>query len=221
MQPKVSIVIPALVLDQELEEYMRQAIDSIPPRPDVQLIIVDNGSVCGIARMAQEANVYIRKDVPIGYARAANIGLALADGEFLMVMNLDVRPIMSDWLDTFVREYTYAGDGVLCADDNGREGLWEESWYSLWMTDRRTFHALGYLDESLPYRFHDQAYSIECVRKGFVVRRTGAVQVIHREASTFKKMGLDTRDEEGEMIRRYGEAHFRDWRSAGGVPSTR
>lgn len=208
----VSLIVPAYIVDGSVLELYNRFISSLratTPREAFQLVIVENGS-----SFLSSGDIYIHKPSPIGYARAVNIGLALADNDYLVVSNVDIELLSEGWLDTLVAEYERVGPGVLSPDDRGRTGVWEESWYGLWMTDRKTFERVGYMDESLPYRYHDQAYSIEMVKHGFKVQRTGAVQVRHEESSTFNKMKLNTGSEAEEMYRRYGCYHFREWRES-------
>lgn len=205
----VSLIVPAYIVDDSVWTLYERLIGSLratTPREAFQFVVVENGS-----NRCTSGDIYIHKPSPIGYARAVNIGMALADGDYLVVANVDIE-VGEGWLDKLIAEYVAHGPGVMSPDDHGRTGVWEESWYGLWMTDRATFTRVGYLDESLPYRFHDQAYSIEMVKRGFKVQRTGAVQVRHAESSTFNKMGLDVGPEAAEMYRRYGCHHFREWR---------
>ena len=208
----ISIIVPAYLIDEQVRKL---AIGMLPKliAAGVQVIVVENGSSYGIGK--NTADVYIHKPAPIGYTRAVNIGLAIADGHYLVVSNVDIE-FPQGWLQTLIHEYEVHGPGVLSPDDHGRGGVWEESWYRVWMTDRNTFSNVGYLDQGLPHRTSDQDYSIRIVQKGFKVQRTGAVQVYHHESSTFNKMGIDWSGEADEMIRRYGCVHFREWRAAGG-----
>jgi GT2 family glycosyltransferase len=111
-----SIILPAYVPTKELERITQQCLESLAqttPPDSYELIVVDNGSIESAARLLREhADIYIRKEAPLGYARATNIGLALAN---------------HDW-----------------------------PWFSCWITRRKIIREVGYFDESLAYRFHDQ-----------------------------------------------------------------
>lgn len=57
----------------------------------VKAIVVDNNSTDGTVEVAgQHGAVVIRNDANLGYGRANNIGVAAADGEFVLIINPDV-----------------------------------------------------------------------------------------------------------------------------------
>jgi GT2 family glycosyltransferase len=210
----VTIIVPAYIVDDSVHAMARSLLASLWDLPYVhEVYVIENGS----ERLANYGWNYFHYEQPLGYARATNIGLALAETKYLVVANVDLE-LPDGWLPRLLADYQQYGPGVLSADDTGRSGVWEESWFSLWMTDRATLAKVGYLDESLPFRVHDQDYAIRMCLAGFRVQRTGSVQVKHYEASTFNKMNIDWQAEADEMVRRYGHVHFRDWRAAGGGP---
>jgi O-antigen biosynthesis protein len=230
---KSSIIIPNYIPD---EEVLRKAMDfanslSRSLSDDVQLALVDNGTsndllnrFCQHLYFRDSMRVEIaRKSHAIGYARAANIGLALADGEYLFVLNNDLL-LPEGWMERMIEEYRRLGPGVLSpahgpvpgseppiASSRSTTQVWEDSWYSLWMTDRKTFAQVGYFDETLPFRFHDQDYSIRMKKAGFKVLRTSAVVVSHEEATTYKKMGIDETEERARMMAKHGVLTFQEW----------
>lgn len=217
---EVSIIVPVYIPDEECAMKNDRFFRSLQEHTQMhyQLIVVDNGSKAG--RLAGPGipplDILVNKPQPIGYARAVNIGLALADCDLVVVVNNDIT-LVPGWLEGMIGEYYHnekIGPGVLSPSDGSPRGMyWTDSWYSLWMSDKRTLAKVGYLDESLPYRFHDQDYSIRMVKAGFRVQRTGKVCVHHDESSTYKKINLgDQEEQEGrEMFRRYGYVHFIDW----------
>ena len=78
--------------------------------------------------------------------------------------------------------------------------------------DRATFTRVGYLDELINYRFHDQDYSIRVKKAGLPVRRTGKVVVQHENSATYKKMNRNEDPAEAEiMMERHGAKTFGDW----------
>lgn len=211
-----SVVLPAYIPNRELLDITRRCIASLKDTADdYQLIVVDNGST----RAAQSflrviADLYVRKEEPIGYARASNIGLALADADWIVVLNTDVEFTEKGWLERFKADYAQTGGGVLSAMDYPRpEGIYfDESWFSCWITQRRIVQKVGYFDESLPFRFHDQDYAIRLTRAGYRVMRTTNVQVKHIDGATYGQMGRNEDPEEAaEMRRRWGAIDFAEW----------
>lgn len=239
----VTLILPNYAPDDQVAqralEFLTSLDSSLPTR--VPLITIDNGTQEDtqpksqlLGRLRRDSTFYIHYDNPLGYARAVNIGLALAETEYVVVLNNDLtlpqlpslvggEPYYWSWLHELINVYekdTGAGPGVLSAMDYPCPPiLYDDSWYSLWMSDRQTLAQIGYLDESLPFRFHDQDFNIRMYKAGFKVQRTGKVVVGHDEGTTYKKMvGVDEDKERQRMIARYGAATYVEWRALGGRP---
>jgi len=210
----VSVVLPAYV-PEKLVEMTRTHLDSLRDTAEgYELIIVDNGS-CPEARemMGLRASHYLRYEEPIGYGRAANIGLAVARHDWLCVLNTDIQFCSEGWLDQFQADYEGTPGGVLSAIDDGREGIiYDESWFSCWFTHRDTIRRVGYFDESMPFRFHDQDYAIRVHLAGLRVMRTGNVPVSHVNMATYSLMSPVDDPVEAQLMRdRWGAVNFAEW----------
>jgi GT2 family glycosyltransferase len=122
-QRSCSIVIPNVnggsLLRDCLDALRAQTLD------DFELIVVDNGSTDGSVALVREsfpeARV-IELDANYGFARAMNVGIDAAVGEFIVPLNYDARP-SSDWLAELVAclgrhpEAAAAGSKTLLARD--------------------------------------------------------------------------------------------------------
>lgn len=211
----LSIILPTYCPDEEVKGYLNNFLLSLKNttnREDYQFIVVEQGPV-SVDFNILKPDEYIYKQNPIGYARAVNIGLALADGDYLLIANNDI--VLPDgWLEKMMEDYR---SGTLAPLDqewqNPEPIIYENShWFSFVLMNREVFKKVGYLDESIPYRFHDQDYSIRVKKAGFSVNRTGKVIVKHINMATFNKMGRpgDSKEEE-IMINRYGCSSFNEW----------
>ncbi len=103
MKPMVSILIPNWNGREWLPGCLR-AIEAQTVAPD-QVIVIDNGSTDGSLKYlrSEDADVQIiALGENTGFAHAVNRGLARADGEFIAVLNTDVR-LASDWLERMAR----------------------------------------------------------------------------------------------------------------------
>lgn len=157
--------------------------------------------------MAQQ---HVYREAPMGYARAVNLGLALATGDILIIANNDLI-LPHGWLDGMLQDYQ---EGTLAPQDMSVDPIIYEDahWFSLVMMGRDTFTKVGYLDELINYRFHDQDYSIRVKKAGLPVRRTGKVVVQHVNSATYKKMNRNEDPAEAEiMMQRHGAKLFSDW----------
>lgn len=214
-----SLILPAYV-PAELHEMTVRCLASLErttPRESYQLVVVDNGSDETPSRMLREwADLYVRKPEPIGYARAANIGIALADHEWIAVINTDIDFEQDGWLARLRADYAETPGGVLSAVDEEREGIvYDESWFSCWLTHRKIVQVVGYFDESMGFRFHDQDYAIRITQAGYRVMRDGNVQVGHVDSATYDVMDRDNdMEEEALMVDRWGASDFAAWHAA-------
>lgn len=211
---KTSIILPSYVIDEEVYGYLKRCLEAIKAHTtDYELIIIDNGSKFGKEEMKAAADKYIERDYPMGYARAVNLGLALAEGEYLCIINNDLFA-PDKWLDILIRDYGQTKGGIMSPmDRKSNVGIvYDEHWFSCILMNRETFTKVGYLDELINYRFHDQDYSIRVKKAGLEVMRTGNVVVEHINSATYSKMGRNEDPEEEKiMIERHGYAHFNDW----------
>ena len=100
-RPKVSIV----VLTYNQIEYTRQCVDSLiaHTRQPYELILVDNGSRDGTPeylRSIAGAKVILNSE-NLGYAAGNNLGIAVAEGDYIVLLNNDAI-VTEGWLDRLV-----------------------------------------------------------------------------------------------------------------------
>lgn len=91
--PKVSVVIPCF----NHGEFLRDAVESVVKlnRPDVELIVVDDGSTdeptrTGMVTLQKEGHHVIRQDNN-GLAAARNAGILASRGEYILPLDADNR----------------------------------------------------------------------------------------------------------------------------------
>lgn len=84
---KVSVVIPAL----DEEDSIARVLDQIPYEklPPVEVIVVDNGSRDGTARVAASRGAKVVSEPRKGYGIATRTGLANAEGDVIVTMDAD------------------------------------------------------------------------------------------------------------------------------------
>lgn len=89
----MTIVLPVYLKSEELLELTRSAVESFGK---ATLIIIDNGSPLGGGYLRSIADIYIRNQENLGYAKAVNQGLKLSKDEFIAIANNDVR-VSPNW----------------------------------------------------------------------------------------------------------------------------
>lgn len=214
----VSIILPNYAIDSEVEGYLEKCLDALEANTDmsrVQFIVIDNGSPRESERLKKLADIYIRKDYPMGYARAVNAGFALADCPWTVVLNNDLF-VQAGWLDEMIRVYQETKGGVLAPFDYPMQPgsvSYNKHWYSLILFRSDIRKEIGYFDETMNYRFHDQDYSIRMKSAGYEVMRTPNVVVAHINSATYNKMKERATEpaEMRKMVEKWGCTMFEDW----------
>ena len=102
--PRVTVIVPT----RDHADLLAAATDGVLRRtsyPDLELIIVDNGSAAGdalalLARLEHTARVRVLHDPqPFNFARLNNLAVRHAQGDVLCFLNDDTEVIAADWLD--------------------------------------------------------------------------------------------------------------------------
>jgi rSAM/selenodomain-associated transferase 2 len=83
--PAISIIIP--VLDEA--QILAHALAGLPRSPDVEIIVVDGGSVDGSPEIVARFPDIHRLTAPQGRGAQMNAGARLAQGEFLLFLHID------------------------------------------------------------------------------------------------------------------------------------
>ena len=101
---RLSIIIPAWILDEEKEKFLRECVKSIRDYTDTEyeLIIIDNGSKFAREFMRSEADICIANRENKGFAPAVNQGFKLCSGDYVAVMNDDIT-VGPEWASRLIR----------------------------------------------------------------------------------------------------------------------
>jgi glycosyltransferase involved in cell wall biosynthesis len=94
---------PVWVTDEETLGLTQAAIESIKVAP-VKLIVIDNGSTHGGGALREWADLYVRNKENLGYAKAVNQGLRLAE-RYVVIANNDIV-VSPNWYDVVMSEAT-------------------------------------------------------------------------------------------------------------------
>lgn len=101
---KLSIIIPAWILDEDKARMIRECIASIRTWTGVpyELIIIDNGSSFARDFMRENADICIANKENLGFAKALNQGFKLATGTHIAMMNDDIV-VGPNWAQELMR----------------------------------------------------------------------------------------------------------------------
>lgn len=102
--PKVSVIVPVY----NVETYLPRCLDSLVRQTlaDVEILVIDDGSRDGSGRIADRyaeshKNMKVVHKPNEGYGKAVNLGLNLAKGEYIGILESD------DWCSPFMFERLY------------------------------------------------------------------------------------------------------------------
>lgn len=142
---------------------------------DYEVIFVDNGSDDGSFELAQTLTAssrvpcrFIRMEENVGYCRGKNAGAAVATGEFLWLLDNDIKP-GPDEAGAF-RPVSFITGGVMFV----RRGLWE---------------TLGGFDPSGVFFLDDTDFGPRCWIAGHQVMLLGGCSVRHLRISRSSHAG--------------------------------
>jgi glycosyltransferase involved in cell wall biosynthesis len=121
---RVSIVVPAfneeLLLPKCLESLLAQDYAG-----DLEILVVDNASSDGTARVARSHGVKVISEPIRGYSHALIAGFSAASGEIIACTDADTV-VPPDWVSSMIREYVHRpelvaiGGEVEYVDASGR-----------------------------------------------------------------------------------------------------
>lgn len=108
--PLVSLLIPT----RDRVEILKPCVDAILERtdyPNLEVLILDNQSTCtetlSYMKTVSDRDSRVRIlqwDEPFNYSAINNFGALYAKGDILGLVNNDIEPINSDWLEEMVRQ---------------------------------------------------------------------------------------------------------------------
>ena len=118
--PRVSAIIPT----RDRPDLLQVCTDALLRQtdyPDLELLVVDNGSVDPVAsallaRLAADRRVTVlRQDAAFNWSALNNAAAARASGEILLLLNNDIAVLRPDWLRELVAQVTQPGVGAVGA----------------------------------------------------------------------------------------------------------
>lgn len=89
----ITVIMPVYITTEETLELTKAALHSLG---EVRLILIDNASTLGGGYLRSIADVYVRNQQNLGYAKAVNQGLQLAGEGMVAVANNDIR-VSPNW----------------------------------------------------------------------------------------------------------------------------
>lgn len=199
---ETTIVIPCWIIDNTLLQLTQRCVQAIRDTSDVELILVDNGSLIWSDYLNDEADIIIKFPKNKGYIKAINSGFKLSSGKYLVAGNNDY--FMSDGWEKAMQDVleNIPEAGISCLHNKAdvkKDIYWEEpgtpgGW---WMIKRETLGKIGFLDEIFFNVFGDYDFLWRMRSKlGLRVISTPKVSVEHYSEASLTKFP----DRKGEYM---------------------
>jgi glycosyltransferase involved in cell wall biosynthesis len=186
---KVSIIIGTM---NHLDDLLRPCLDSIRKHTDLQnteVIVVANGCTDKTKEYVDDLGEPFKLlwfDKPLGFPRTNNEGIAIAKGEYILLLNNDTIILDNSWIDKLLEPFNSPQVGLTAPVKFAFDcrGTTKEA-LAFWCTmiKREVFEKIGYLDEIFnPFGCEDIDFSIRAVNAGYRL-----VQVPHDVSHQFLK----------------------------------
>lgn len=200
--PKVSVIVPVY----NTEKYLRQCVDSISSQtlPEIEIILVDDGSEEDCARLCDELaqndpRIKVIHKPNAGPGLARNTGMEAASGEYVGFVDSDdfVKPEMYEALYTAAEKYdadlVISGICFVGGNTFSQTGAYSEKHYfkedTLFENEARNELLLGVVG-ALPKESEDSQYGVSVCKNIF--RRSLVVRENLEFLSERKFMSEDT-----------------------------
>jgi GT2 family glycosyltransferase len=154
----LSVVIPHWSLDEETDEALRRCVASFPPECE-RIVVVNDGT---------------------GYGRNVNVGLRLAGGDYVAVVNNDCRLLDGDVHDLCVPD-TVTSPLVIGERQGFGESIEPGGFHGcFWVVPRPVLDLVGLLDDRFEWAYwEDDDYIARLHQAGIPTRQVPSVRVKH------------------------------------------
>jgi GT2 family glycosyltransferase len=156
--PTLSIVVPHWPLDEETNEALRRCVSSFPAECE-RIVVVNDGT---------------------GYGRNVNVGLRLASGDYVAVVNNDCRLADGDVNDLCVPDAVTSP--LIIGERQGFGESIEPGGFHgcFWVVPRPVLDRIGPLDDRFEWGYwEDDDYITRLHQAGIVTRQVSSVRVTH------------------------------------------
>jgi GT2 family glycosyltransferase len=183
-----SIIIPSY----NGKELVQSCVESIRKhtKEPYEIIVVDNGSEDRtIEYCLDEKITFVSLPMNVGFPGACNIGMKVASGDALLLLNNDVV-VTENWLSNMLKCLCSSREiGIVgpCTNEVSGNQQVERLVGFCFLIKRELVERIGYLDEQFaPGYYEDDDYCHRAKQAGYELRIAGDVLVYHRGTASFK-----------------------------------
>ncbi len=193
MEKITSVIVPCWLIDKYLLSLTRLCVEAVKKASNVELILIDNGSIMGSEYLKENADIYIKNETNLGFTKAINQGFKAATGKYIVVGNNDyiIRPGWEKELQGVVNNVDICGTAAphVNGDEHPEDSsIWVEflpgSWF---MMSRKTFDLIGLYDERFKNIFSDTDYVFRMKEHNLFPLATSHTVADHFKSATISK----------------------------------
>lgn len=188
--PKLSIIVPCF--HKELKHYSltMRCLEYLERNTIVpfDLIIVENVEKW----CTDEGDKYFFSKEPKTFAENANIGLKMANTEYICVLNNDVL-LPENWVEEVFKCFNDKDCGIATLDSTQYCRLPVDKiveWFfgAMFVVKKEVVDKVGLFDETFRHAFDDADYWVRVYKAGYKILMNRNLQVIHADSATIQKM---------------------------------
>lgn len=205
-QMKTSVIIPVY---NQIGLVIKCVSDLLFTTSPMEIILVNDGSTEPVHLLRKcFPDVKIINQDNMGFAGAVNTGISKATGDYICLLNSDIRLPDSHWLRKmldYMNDYDMVAPAGGRMDDNwnylpgeAKSNLEEWSYLPAWclLMSRKVIDTIGGFDTDFGHGFwEDTLFSVKAKRAGLKIGITEGVNVEHIGHQTFKGAGFDLEEQ--------------------------
>ncbi len=178
--PNIKPVISIIIVSYNVKDYLCKCIDSLLVQTNsvTEIIVVDNGSTdgsCEAIKSNYPSVKLIRNTVNTGFSAANNLGIAVASGDIILLLNpdtqlLDISCLFS--LNQYFNSLEFTGilaPKLINSDGTNQVSYWHFPRVTDILFELFYLHRKSYKDESItPFEIEGASGAALCFRKHLI-----------------------------------------------------
>ena len=191
MGKSVSIVIPHLILDDQIYDLAKSCLKSIKEyTSNYELINIDNASPERNEWLRMNSDIYVHNKKNVGNGPGWNQGIKLATGDYIAFCDNDIY-VDEGWLEKLIEILEDKKVGIAFPMTKCKEEPDYNSKLSgfCWVTRRDIINEIGLIDEKFGIaNFEDVDYFKRVQNAGYKLKCDARVRVAHYSRATCDKV---------------------------------
>ena len=164
----ISVLAPLVILEQNLLERTKLFVLDVKAgmNEEDELIVIDNGSTLGQEYMIDTSDIYVHTHSPIGYGPALNLGMKIANNDYFLISNNDMR-VDTNWRNKMLEKFVDKVGIVSCHGQHMFPSTGTAFNGIFWMVKKEVTEDIGLFDFFKPREGDDSDFCLRAVKAGW------------------------------------------------------